>query len=297
MSLNLRVHPSSPRASKGTTPPQLDPGNKENAGLIPPRPNYANLRRPSAGWLVNPAWIDGGLDPPQFYHTQEDILSTLYIYNPLHHYFTAPAPALAPAPPAPGVYATGKVGVDFPRPQEEEEDTVDATQLITFLAPSETSYQVNVSVKYSAPDKLSRGMKVVIKKYQDSKFGMIDIAGMDRCTFVQSTLAIHPFGADYSPGVHQGPPFKISWTGSPGGKSGAVTIDNDQEWEVAAAALKRKNTKPAVHVEYNLDNMAGYRVRKRPHSPDGGSDDPELLHGTKVPHLDNYSPQTQVNGP
>ncbi|KAJ7106874.1 hypothetical protein C8R43DRAFT_1140426 [Mycena crocata] len=337
MNLNRRVHPSSPQTSKAVSPPQLNPSNKENAMAIPPRPDYTNLRRPSAGWLAEPAYIDGGLDPPVFYYSREDMINTLLLWNPQHHWFTQPPPA-----PAPSVFATGDVGVNLPASQQLSAPTPDQQQaaLSSFSLRQEeeeedpatalvdAGLQVNVLVVYSAPDKITtRGARAVLKKQKDLKFGMFDVANLDRCSFIQSTLGIHSFGPQYSPGVHSGPPFKISWTGSPGGKTGAVTIDTDQEWALAVAALQRKTgAKPAVLVEYNLDDMDGYRVmskrsgiyfspslsvdispsssrssspcplRPQPHNQEDASDDPELLYGTKVPRVDQFTPQDQVNG-
>ncbi|KAJ7088713.1 hypothetical protein C8R44DRAFT_649479, partial [Mycena epipterygia] len=257
---------------------------QENPAVVPPHPDYTNFRRPSDGWLEKPAWIvsDGGLNPPQFYYSHEEILTTLFMWNPDHPCFTE-------RPTAPDIYATGTAGVAFPQQQ--------SAAPLGHQQPAGTANAVNVHAFYTAPDKLTtRGGKAAPKKQKDSKFGMIDVTGLDRCSFIQATLATHLFGADYSPGVHQGPSFKISWTGSLGGKSGAVTIDNDHEWTLTVAALKRKNgSKPAVLVEYNLDEMDGYQVtRKRTLAQD--SDDPELLHGTKVPGVDDFSLGDQING-
>ncbi|KAM6503893.1 hypothetical protein JOM56_000836 [Amanita muscaria] len=35
----------------------------------------------SEGWLRNPAWIDGGLDPPKYYYSHEEIDTTCCAYG------------------------------------------------------------------------------------------------------------------------------------------------------------------------------------------------------------------------
>ncbi|KAF9473267.1 hypothetical protein BDN70DRAFT_886009 [Pholiota conissans] len=63
--------------------------------------------RVSEGWLRNPAWIDGGINPPRFYHSQEEINDTLLANGLSPRRISeeqlsgvSPTPAL-PAPPAP----------------------------------------------------------------------------------------------------------------------------------------------------------------------------------------------------
>ena len=49
-----------------------------------------------------------------------------------------------------------------------------------------------------------------------------------------------------------------------GGKSGASTIETDHEWDVARAALMKKNKDTCgVSVEIDVDAMDGFRIRKR----------------------------------
>lgn len=40
--------------------------SKENVPL-------SHESRPSDGWLRSPAWIDGGVNPPRFYHSHAEI--------------------------------------------------------------------------------------------------------------------------------------------------------------------------------------------------------------------------------
>ncbi|KAJ7677222.1 hypothetical protein B0H17DRAFT_867710, partial [Mycena rosella] len=165
-------------------------------------------------------------------------------------------------------------------------------------------YQVNVLVQYSAADTTkpaSYRSKPSLKVIRSSKLSIIDIDSTDRCGFIKCILDVHDYGIDYSPGVHFGPPFKMSWTGSSGGKAGAPTIETDTDFAVILASLKKKKD-PAVVVEYNLDDMDGYRVSKKRVSfsaalpQDGEEEGVELLYGTKVPRVDDFTPQDQLHG-
>jgi hypothetical protein len=47
-----------------------------------------------------------------------------------------------------------------------------------------------------------------------------------------------------------------------GGKAGATTIDNDHQFSVAMGALMKKNkTTCQAGVEFDVDEMDGYRIR------------------------------------
>jgi hypothetical protein len=49
-----------------------------------------------------------------------------------------------------------------------------------------------------------------------------------------------------------------------GGKTGAVTIDSDRDYEVAVNALSKKNKDSCqVGVEFDTDLMEGFRIKKR----------------------------------
>ncbi|KAG2046094.1 hypothetical protein BDR06DRAFT_1015033 [Suillus hirtellus] len=93
---------------------------------------------------------------------------------------------------------------------------------------------------YAAPEKTARGSKLVIKKFKTVKSDHIVLEDITRTTLIQKFLAIYESADQYSPGVHYGPGFKLSWTGSPGGKSGATTIENNHDFNVAISALMRK---------------------------------------------------------
>ena len=76
---------------------------------------------------------------------------------------------------------------------------------------------VSVTMVYSAPEKAPGGNrlgKVVMKKHRNAKFDYVKISLLDRVSFIREWLRIHDVGDQYSPGIHNGPPFKMWWTGS-----------------------------------------------------------------------------------
>ncbi|KAJ6473089.1 hypothetical protein C8R45DRAFT_835651 [Mycena sanguinolenta] len=293
--MQRRVHPSVPTAAQLAPTPL---GASTRANLVPPRPNYAGLRRPSEIWLKNPGWIDGASEPPIYFHSQDEILMTMLTFNPEHPMFHSPQ-----APGGPGTENTPPASLSAPPAGSVDVSPPANATVLTDSVP-DGGYQVSVIASYSAPDTskiTSYRSKPVLKTVKQSKLGFIDIDNLDRCTFISNILAVHDYANDYSPGVHRGPPFKISWTGSSGGKSGAPIIDTDAEFEVVRASLRKKNA-PAVVVEYNLDDMDGYRVTKKRVSfrfsavPQEGDEDPELVHGTKVPRVEDFSAKEQLHG-
>ena len=130
----------------------------------------------------------------------------------------------------------------------------------------------------------SRGSKLVLKRQKLTKSDHIILEDTSRCEFIQGFLAIHDLADKFSPGVHSGPPFKLHWSGSTyvafssfrtifycfltlnfsGGKARATTIDTDHQFNVAIAELLKKNKATCkVGVEFDTDEMDGFRVRNR----------------------------------
>jgi len=127
----------------------------------------------------------------------------------------------------------------------------------------------------------SRNGKATLKRQTVPKMTYIVLEGTDRVTFIREFFKAHTLHEDYSPGVHNGPPFKLWWTGrycllhcwvlffsdclnSAGGKTGAISIENDAEFVMARTAILQKNkTTCSVGVEFDLENMDGYRVRAK----------------------------------
>jgi len=61
-----------------------------------------------------------------------------------------------------------------------------------------------------------RSHKAIIKKKSSTKFGFINLieSQITRGAFIAQFLTIHELADQFSPGVHNGPPFKLWWTGS-----------------------------------------------------------------------------------
>ncbi|KAG1782520.1 hypothetical protein EV702DRAFT_1192190 [Suillus placidus] len=92
----------------------------------------------------------------------------------------------------------------------------------------------------------------------------------------------------YTPGVVNGPAFKIYWAGSIGGKTRALTIHDNAEWDCILVKLGgAKAAVDTVSVVFDLDTMGGYKNRKQPASPTDA--DEELAFGTHVPRADMYT--------
>jgi hypothetical protein len=120
--------------------------------------------------------------------------------------------------------------------------------------------------------------KPIAKKHRNVKFDNIKVAELDRVAFISQFLRVHELSDQYSPGVHNGPPFKMWWTGSryvvglywrscklmsssSGGKSGAITIDSNREYKVAIDVLLKKNpTTCQVGIEFDVDGMEGFFI-------------------------------------
>ncbi|KAF6753833.1 hypothetical protein DFP72DRAFT_1010282 [Ephemerocybe angulata] len=99
-----------------------------------------------------------------------------------------------------------------------------------------------------------------------------------------------------------GPAIKISWTGSPGGKSGAASINTDTEFANNIKALLMKKTKPAeVCIELSAVDLEPFRIQDAAAQAFANAgvrdgDDQELTHGTHIPSVNGYSDNEQRSG-
>ncbi|KAG6370347.1 hypothetical protein JVT61DRAFT_12155 [Boletus reticuloceps] len=114
-----------------------------------------------------------------------------------------------------------------------------------------------------------------------------------RCDFIKFFLGVHDLSDQFSPGVNFGPQFKLC-----GGKAGASTIENDHDFQVARSALsKKKKEACVVSVEFDVDVMDSYRIRKRPILQVDKDDElNELSYPTKIPRIENFSDNAQLHG-
>ncbi|CDO75078.1 hypothetical protein BN946_scf185010.g3 [Trametes cinnabarina] len=162
----------------------------------------------------------------------------------LHESFVAPRPVSATQSGEPSVEIANNPGNDGPAGHLV---AVSVVYLNTVPAGGRSSHGATKKVK----------QKVV-------KSDHILLAGLSRTDFLHAALAVHELADQYSAGVHSGPPVKIWWSGSSSGKSGASTVENDHDFNVTKAAiLKRNKDTCVVNIEFDLEGMAGYRIRKR----------------------------------
>lgn len=120
----------------------------------------------------------------------------------------------------------------------------------------------------------------VVKKTNFTKTTLIDLRVISRVDFVISFFKVHDMDDKYAPSKDKGPAFKMWWQGTgyvsdyslkliilihcrSGGKSGAATVETDNDFRVLIETLKRKNTKPTVNILIDLDECSAFLRRKR----------------------------------
>ncbi|KAF8834082.1 hypothetical protein BDN67DRAFT_1016881 [Paxillus ammoniavirescens] len=248
-----------------------------------------NADHPSDGWLCNPAWIDGGVNPPCFYILHQDMEETRAVA--LQHVLVPPVPPLPPPPPQVMRPVTAQAGPIIPLAVPQTETDWGQNVPVSNMPVGHLVSATNLSTEKPIS---SRG-KPTVKKLHTTKSDQIPIEDINRVDFVKAFLRIHELTDQYSPGVHFGPQFKLWWTGSSGGKAGASTIENDHDFSVALAALLKKTKVTSVQVEFDVEAMDGYWIRKRP-LLQVDHDEDELSHGTKVPRTEAFSAESQLHG-
>ncbi|KJA18856.1 hypothetical protein HYPSUDRAFT_144459 [Hypholoma sublateritium FD-334 SS-4] len=264
-----------------------------------------NFRRPpSAGWLRNPAWIDGGINPPRYYYSHEEIDDDIRTFggNTVRttecnweddHISPTPRPPTPPSPLSLDLVNTGNprlpaaaIAAPLPVPNEP------------------VVLVVNVTLLYTGPPTVSsnnRG-KATTKKLKIVKMDNIPLSmeSTSRIDFIKSFLSTHGLAETFSPGAHSGPEFKLWWPGISGGKTGAPSILTDHQFRIAIDALRKKSKiPPMINVEFDLDTMEGYRIKEI--LPPGAEKvvtgtEEELAYGTRVPQIDSFSDTAQLNG-
>ncbi|KAI1788252.1 hypothetical protein LXA43DRAFT_894915 [Ganoderma leucocontextum] len=140
------------------------------------------------------------------------------------------------------------------------------------------------------------------------------VLAMTRGAFILAALAAHQLDQNYKPGEHNGPPMRIHWTGSPGGKGSAPLIHTDDEWNALLRQLRAKPSINTINVVFDLDEMMPWgrkRVRSsyssmcfhiiqtflsQPLSQMEDDDPAELSLGTSVPRVEAYSPLQRAVG-
>lgn len=328
-------------------------------------------RRPaSEAWLRQPAWIDGGVEPPQFYVSHEEINETLVAYGlpPLPLPRGAPAmnnirragPSIqvrAPTSPAapphlPPSHLTGVFGparadsvaldphvhgaghalpaeeaphgdmqafnnappVDVARPTNAAlpvdaapvpaaaNDDANTAQPINepvgaVTGPVEDLYPVSVGISYmraSSAKPASRGKPAPMAKMDVNKVTHIALnETTTRSDFIRACLKVHGLDKKYALDTDLGPRFRFSWKGSAGGRSRAAAIDTDENWRATLPGALRK--KADILVEFDLKDLQAAKAMQHPIGEDEEGDY-ELLCGTQVPAVEQFSEADQLHG-
>ncbi|TFY79566.1 hypothetical protein EWM64_g4445 [Hericium alpestre] len=277
--------------------PSNAPGNsaekqKDLAAPAPAQPTSRgkeNVPLPSAGWLCNPAWVDGGVNLPCFYPTAASIQDAIQ----------AAANAGVTIPWAQTPIQEGKDanlardrGVPVPAAQGGPVGLAHGVKAVTVGTAEKTLVDEM---------RAARGAKMALKKKPTTttKFEYIKMDSISHVDFIKAFLRVHNLDSQYSPGVHAGLDFRLWWTGSNGGKAGVLTIENARDFALALVTLMQKNQRTcAISVEFDMDSMDGYRICKLQLpvlTDDGGFT--ELVYKMWVPNVDHFSNEAQLHGP
>ncbi|KAI1787692.1 hypothetical protein LXA43DRAFT_1064173 [Ganoderma leucocontextum] len=149
-----------------------------------------------------------------------------------------------------------------------------------------------VHVTTSCTNMVRSGKTEKREKHKESKTSTTDhpVLAMSHSAFITAALAAHRLEERYNPHVPNGPPMTVFWTGSPGGKAHAPTIQTDQEWGTLVRQLRTtRRGITTVQVMFNLDVMAPWAMLKRPLSPTLHEEHGEVMYGTAVPNVNAYS--------
>src|ERR1700685_4088712 len=88
-----------------------------------------------------------------------------------------------------------------------------------FQAPlASAGHLVLIAMIFTAADKAygaSGVAKLVMKKMKTIKSEHIVLDNITHMEFIKEIFQVHDLADQYSPGIHMGPGFKLSWTGSP----------------------------------------------------------------------------------
>ncbi|KAF8835086.1 hypothetical protein BDN67DRAFT_992531 [Paxillus ammoniavirescens] len=242
------------------------------------------------GWLRSPAWIDGGVDPPRFYVSCEEIEET-----------RAAALLRATVPPAgPSITATETMvatatGGTVPGPVQRPEPISGANSASGSKCYTICGFKcgTDVHAMTAAPPECVRHLVSISMAYSRAEKPASNRGKISRTDFIKAFLRVHDLADQYNPGIHFGPQFKLWWTGSSGGKNGASTIENDHDFEVARRALlKKKKDSCVVSIEFDVNTMDGKPILQ----VDQSNEHEELMYGTRVPRVDAFSEEAQIHG-
>ncbi|KAF7980968.1 hypothetical protein HWV62_35762 [Athelia sp. TMB] len=210
------------------------------------------------------------------------------------------APHLARPYEMPGIYPrprlyNGEDPADRDAQQEYTPQDAPAAPQVEIAAPAIESHQfiLNATMEWSersrGPRSNTKSKKVAESKLSSQPYG---VTVMTRKEIILAALTAHQFENINSVGAIGGPPFKIHWSGSVGGKARAVTVFSDNKWESVQLLLARaKRAVDTICLDFDLDAMDGFRNRKRGLSPVASDPYDEITFGTLVPRTDMFTPE------
>ncbi|KAH6880189.1 hypothetical protein BKA70DRAFT_1126817 [Coprinopsis sp. MPI-PUGE-AT-0042] len=261
--------------------------------------------RPSDGWLRNPAWIDGALNPPRYYYSREEIEEAVRIWGPISGIHPASNSAsldsaMARISPTPVPMSNVMESLHGDRSPSLGQPPSASLVPIGAGAAEDDLYVVRSTFLY--PPAAVPGSKPSKKMNSTVKVFTTDVETITRVEFVRGCLLAHGLSHTFAPGTVSGPTFRMHWTGS-GGKTNAASILTDADFSTNVSALLRKQArkKPEVMVEFSSVDLEAFRMQEPGAQglaapPVADADGPELLAGTKVPTVSAFSTSSQLHG-
>ncbi|KZV67232.1 hypothetical protein PENSPDRAFT_755088 [Peniophora sp. CONT] len=155
--------------------------------------------------------------------------------------------------------------------------------------PDDKLFFVYSTMDYDERVSTGRSTKLVHKHATAQVPNKVAIIKFTRKGTVNTMLSVHDLQDRYVAGVNCGPPFKLYWAGSPGGKTNAPTVNTDAEWAILMDQLREaRPSVKAVNIVFNIDGMQGHRATGAI-GPEIADKAAELTFGTRVPQVDNFS--------
>ncbi|KIM82708.1 hypothetical protein PILCRDRAFT_7620 [Piloderma croceum F 1598] len=165
---------------------------------------------PSAGWLQNSRWIDGGIQPPHFYTTLKEMGKALLYYSRfnVHPGSSVAMPVLPmPTPPMPALPAPIHSTVS---PSSAKNAAPNVEEVPLAAAGHMASALMHISSQVAGP--ASHSSKLVVRRAKLTKSDHIILEDATHCDFIKGFPVIHNLADKFNPGIHFGPLFKMYWT-------------------------------------------------------------------------------------
>ncbi|KAJ2934004.1 hypothetical protein H1R20_g3087, partial [Candolleomyces eurysporus] len=292
-----------------TQAPRLTPHDLKVTGMP--------VQCPSDFWLKHPGWIDHVANPPHYYVSIQEIEEALAIWGPITGIQQETAPEPCPlAPPLPCspldhdyemdqamacTLPTPVPGADAIMSLQQSKDTqrvLGGAPASTGVLPVDPSLPVHVLISSTIQMRLP-GAKPSKKSQSTVKIFTINICNADHVKFIKAGLQAHVLDHAFSPGLVSGPPIKLYWTGSVGGKTNAVSVLKDEDFNINKQAIFRKKSKPEVTMEFSANDLEPFHIQETIAQAlaDGLTDEnQELAYGTHVPQVSSFNTSSQMHG-